>query len=441
MLSRWTLVVEGLGKIERAEVRTHPLMLFVGANNSGKSYLASVLWGILNLPAEFFQPEDLETEAGRPCVTLIDRILDCGRRGIDIRLTDQDLGQLLALFNDTLSRRPHVLAEYVFNAASVPIRKLAIENLVHPFPFILPAGAPMGIPASLAPAERVALVGTLVRDLLVHGVSSKFPIDPSYAPGDPVYLPASRTGFMLLYKAVIGSQIRRLFKHASSSIDALDLPSPIIHFLTLLSSLKPELGPFAAEADFIERHALDGALVMRPIGPTNEFEYQVGPERTSLTLGLSSSLVSELAPLILVLRHLKKELPALILEEPEAHQHPAVQRIIAQVLVRLVRRGVAVWVTTHSENFCQQINNFIKLGEHPERPRWQKEFGYEAEEYLLKDEVGGYQFQLSESGHSVVTELDKSEQGLTMPTFNDPLRELAEETLALERRAPDEDAE
>jgi hypothetical protein len=118
-----------------------------------------------------------------------------------------------------------------------------------------------------------------------------------------------------------------------------------------------------------------------------------------------------------------------------------VQRIIAQTLVRLVRRGVAVWVTTHSENFCQQINNFIKLGEHPERARLQKELGYEEGEYLRQEEVAGYQFNLTPSGHSVVTELAKSKQGLTMPTFNDPLRKLALETLELERDLPEEEAE
>ena len=30
MPPQWTLTVEGLGRIQRAEVRTHPLMLFVG---------------------------------------------------------------------------------------------------------------------------------------------------------------------------------------------------------------------------------------------------------------------------------------------------------------------------------------------------------------------------------------------------------------------------
>ena len=35
---RWKLHVEGLGKIREADVEIHPLMLFVGDNDSGKSY-------------------------------------------------------------------------------------------------------------------------------------------------------------------------------------------------------------------------------------------------------------------------------------------------------------------------------------------------------------------------------------------------------------------
>ena len=45
----WKLKVSGYGKIESAEVETAPLTLFVGDNNSGKSYLMSLLWGIRNL--------------------------------------------------------------------------------------------------------------------------------------------------------------------------------------------------------------------------------------------------------------------------------------------------------------------------------------------------------------------------------------------------------
>ncbi|MEI3279735.1 MAG: AAA family ATPase [Eubacterium ramulus] len=49
MNKRWTLHVENFAKIKSADVTIAPLMCFVGDNNSGKSYLMSVLWGILTL--------------------------------------------------------------------------------------------------------------------------------------------------------------------------------------------------------------------------------------------------------------------------------------------------------------------------------------------------------------------------------------------------------
>lgn len=39
-------IIEKFGKIERAEIQVSPLTLFVGDNNSGKSYLLSLLWAI-----------------------------------------------------------------------------------------------------------------------------------------------------------------------------------------------------------------------------------------------------------------------------------------------------------------------------------------------------------------------------------------------------------
>lgn len=45
---RWILKVCEYGKIESAEIEMAPLTLFVGDNNSGKSYLMSMLWGIQN---------------------------------------------------------------------------------------------------------------------------------------------------------------------------------------------------------------------------------------------------------------------------------------------------------------------------------------------------------------------------------------------------------
>ena len=43
---RYQLIVDHYGKIEHAKVTVAPLTLFVGDNNSGKSYLLSLIWAL-----------------------------------------------------------------------------------------------------------------------------------------------------------------------------------------------------------------------------------------------------------------------------------------------------------------------------------------------------------------------------------------------------------
>jgi hypothetical protein len=198
---------------------------------------------------------------------------------------------------------------------------------------------------------------------------------------------------------------------------------PAYHFIDLLAFKMPrQEGPYASEATFLES-GLDGrvALISGPVG-INEYAYYpagaVGA--ANLRLSLASSLVTELAPIVLVLRHLS-DFPVLVLEEPEAHLHPRLQRRLAQVIVRLVRKGLYVWITTHSENFCQQINNFMKIGAAADRAQlradMQKTLGhaYGEQDYLTPDDVAGYEF-VNQGERSIVRALDKHPDGLVMPT-------------------------
>ncbi len=48
MDQRWTLHVENIGKVLAADIKIAPLICFVGDNNSGKSYIMTLLWGFIN---------------------------------------------------------------------------------------------------------------------------------------------------------------------------------------------------------------------------------------------------------------------------------------------------------------------------------------------------------------------------------------------------------
>ena len=57
----------------------------------------------------------------------------------------------------------------------------------------------------------------------------------------------------------------------------------------------------------------------------------------------------------------------LIVEEPEAHLHPAAQTEVAHTLARLVNAGVQVVVTTHSDRLLKEFGNLIREGEFNEK--------------------------------------------------------------------------
>ena len=105
-----------------------------------------------------------------------------------------------------------------------------------------------------------------------------------------------------------------------------------------------------------------------------------------MRLTRSSSMVSELAPLVLFLRGLVRPGDTLIIEEPEAHLHPAAQAQMAATLARLVRAGVRVLVTTHSDFMLQEIGNLIREGELGEKTG-------EPASWLKQEEVGAWLFQ------------------------------------------------
>lgn len=57
-MASWKLIVENYGKIKSAEIEVAPLTLFVGDNNSGKSYLLALLWGIEHFGVEELMIKD-----------------------------------------------------------------------------------------------------------------------------------------------------------------------------------------------------------------------------------------------------------------------------------------------------------------------------------------------------------------------------------------------
>ena len=70
-------------------------------------------------------------------------------------------------------------------------------------------------------------------------------------------------------------------------------------------------------------------------------------------------MVSELAPVVLYLRHVVAPGDLLIIDEPESHLHPAMQVAFTRQLAEIVGAGVRIILTTHSEWVLEALGNVV----------------------------------------------------------------------------------
>jgi energy-coupling factor transporter ATP-binding protein EcfA2 len=433
MRPRWKLSVEGLGVIARAEIDVRPLLLLIGENGTGKTMLASLLWGLLAMQPEVSPPPG---EALTACERWLSERTAEGEAAPPYTLTDEDRALFMELFNETLAHDAARLVDRVIPGLRAPrLRVSSAPTLAGTAVTLDPARAA----ESAAPGETLYVsadllsqMGPAYRRYLLKTIAAHVATGwrvpqggrraSAIREGAPIFLPSARSGLMLLYRAAVRDALRRgedaTGEHGEHG--SLEAPETLTQFVRLLSvGLSYERGPYNDEAALLEE-CLDGTVELVPGIGANDYRYH--PRGGApLPLSLAPSFVTALAPMILALRHLPS-VSVLVIEEPTALVHPRLYRRMAQAFVRLVRKGVYVWITTTSERFCREVNHFAQVGAREGRER--RSTGLEREEldYLEAEEIAGYHLRRSESGAGVtVDELTRFDDGLAIASLHEEL--------------------
>ncbi len=233
------------------------------------------------------------------------------------------------------------------------------------------------------------------------------------------YLPADRGGIMHAHQLVLRSLISdasrpRRSGHLSRQAFSGIIGDFLVQLVSLAGSATNTPGKGSYLARQLEQEVLLGEIQIE--GSETSFPtFSYRPREWEHELGLmsTSSMVSELAPIVLYLRHVVQIGDLLIIEEPESHLHPEMQAKITRLLVAAVQSGIRILITTHSEWILEELANLVRLSDLPIERREGIEDGEIA---LCPDQLGAWFFEPDEKkGGSVVREISLDEESATFP--------------------------
>jgi predicted ATP-dependent endonuclease of OLD family len=125
----------------------------------------------------------------------------------------------------------------------------------------------------------------------------------------------------------------------------------------------PKISEYVQLAEYLETEILEGRVDFDDSKQSNELVFQM-EDGAKLELTISSSMVKELAPLVLYLRYLAKQSDWIIIDEPEMNLHPTVQIKLTEFLALLVNAGLHVLITTHSPYIVDHLANLMQAAQY-----------------------------------------------------------------------------
>ena len=182
--------------------------------------------------------------------------------------------------------------------------------------------------------ERERLANDMINSLAINSIQQI--VDPLSHPA--FYLPADRAGVMHAHQVVV----RSLIAGATRTALRPNLPMPAIsgvlgdfleQLVAFASVSRQKSDIFDELALHLEQTVLRGTIrVERSEIDYPSISYRPSGWERDLPLMNASSMVSELTPVVLYLRHVVQPGDLLIIEEPEAHLHPEMQAAFTRFL-------------------------------------------------------------------------------------------------------------
>lgn len=411
------ITVKDFGPIADATINLHPLTVFVGPSNTGKTYFSTLIYalhgtfnGFSHLPnrlGPFSSLNVTDIHAILRKQNTLDRPFKFSDLSQETRTMLQseikdpesfkaelercfDLNSITELIRLKNDQRDEMTVSLKVSAESQKLWNFNLKTSESD----LTTQVSINKNLVLYPKERfISKEQFFLEDIIIefpHGVRLNRYTE------DKTYLPAARSGIMQSHRVIASSLVERATRGGLTPLEVPTFSGIVADFMQQLILYKESEVPdegITQLAEAIESDILAGQILIKPtLSGYPEFLYRPQDTGEEVRLTRAASMVSELAPVVLFLRSGIRPGDMLIIEEPEAHLHPGAQTDIALTLAGLVRAGVRVVVTTHSDWLLKEIANLIRIGDLKRKgvPQVKK---MESIHWLLPEEVGTWWFQ------------------------------------------------
>ena len=388
------ITFENLGPIKKANLELGDLTVIAGDNNTGKTYLACALYGILGFigPSHMNPLGIFSIISNMPAIPKISfkklshdkmratlrfsEVLKSVDTFIDLACTEFSKKEISAVFA-TSPRQ--------FESAKITIHreKIHINKSRPPYQKEFGGGIVVRVNYSentmaidfnkdMLPreAKELALM-SLILGMMI-GESSFIPF----------VLPAERIGISLFYKGLdynnsrIKENVRKIIEQEQQAQQKIDdisslmkrhsanYAKPIAHAIDFMRGLDKTQ---KEKSILFDKH-LFGFIESMAGG---HYEYEDDTVRFvsdknngagfDIPLDMASSSVRGLCDLYFHLKHKTNAHYLVIIDEPESHLTPQNQIEMARLIARCVNAGIKILITTHSDYIIKELNNLIML--------------------------------------------------------------------------------
>lgn len=196
-----------------------------------------------------------------------------------------------------------------------------------------------------------------------------------------------------------------------------------------LSNYSKNKSDFFDLAEEIENDLLQGKVII-----TKEGDVQFSSNKAKskkIPIHLTASIVKTLSSLVFYLKHIASKNELIIIDEPELNLHPNNQVYLTRIFAKLINKGFRLLISTHSDYIIRELNNLIMASSKNEGVREVAEkLGYTNELMLDKNLVSAYLFNYKNDSARNVTikPIEVNEEGFDVETIDNTIDELNEKS-------------